>query len=195
VLVNNAGGSRKGELSALPLEHWRYTFDLCLTSAFLTSQAVAQHWTGPQEVGASYPRLCASDKQGEISFALSIASKIRADGELARFEVHALSSTREPWQGGLFRQRCRNNLAAALPKGLSIEAMLWKERVGGFHFHERLIVTDLGGVAVDSGIDDGEAGETYVIRLLGKEESANYLNKHAPATSPYDLVEQERVTA
>lgn len=43
VLVNNAGGSRKGELSMLPLEHWRYTFDLCVTSAFLTSQAVAQH--------------------------------------------------------------------------------------------------------------------------------------------------------
>lgn len=72
--------------------------------------------------------------------------------------------------------------------------MLWKERAGGAQFHERLIVTDLGGVAVDPGIDDGEAGETYVIRLLGKEESVNYLNKYAPATSPYDLVEQERVT-
>jgi glucose 1-dehydrogenase len=43
VLVNNAGGSRKGELSILPLEHWRYTFDLCVTSAFLTSQALARH--------------------------------------------------------------------------------------------------------------------------------------------------------
>ena len=43
VLVNNAGGSRKGALSELPLEHWRYTFDLCVTSAFLASQAVAQH--------------------------------------------------------------------------------------------------------------------------------------------------------
>ena len=38
VLVNNAGGSRKGALSELPLEHWRYTFDLCVTSAFLTSR-------------------------------------------------------------------------------------------------------------------------------------------------------------
>ena len=43
VLVNNAGGSPKGALSELPLEHWRYTFDLCVTSAFLASQAVVQH--------------------------------------------------------------------------------------------------------------------------------------------------------
>ena len=125
----------------------------------------------------------------------SIASKLRADGQLARFEVHALSSRHAPWQGGLFSQHCRSNLAAALPEGLSIDAMLWKERAGGVQFHERLIVTDLGGVAIDPGIDDGEVGETYVIRLLGKEESVNYLNKYAPATSPYDLVEQLRVTA
>lgn len=43
VLVNNAGGSRKGELSELPLESWKYTFDLCVTAAFLTSQAAVKH--------------------------------------------------------------------------------------------------------------------------------------------------------
>lgn len=43
VLVNNAGGSRGGALSELPLENWRYTFDLCVTAAFLTSQAASRH--------------------------------------------------------------------------------------------------------------------------------------------------------
>ena len=123
----------------------------------------------------------------------AIASKLRGDGQLARFEVHALSSRHDPWQGGLFSQHCRNNLAAALPGGISIDAMLWKERVGGPQFHERLIVTDLGGVVVDPGIDDGDAGETYVLRLLGKRERDAYLSKYAPASGPYDLVEQERV--
>jgi hypothetical protein len=73
--------------------------------------------------------------------------------------------------------------------------MLWKERPRGPQFHERLIVTDLGGVAVDPGIDDGGPGETYVIRLLGKKESTDYLNKYARATAPYDLVEQERIAS
>ena len=43
VLVNNAGGSRAGPLSELPLENWKYTFDLCVTAAFLTSQAAVHH--------------------------------------------------------------------------------------------------------------------------------------------------------
>lgn len=43
VLVNNAGGSRGGELSELSLENWKYTFDLCVTAAFLTGQAAAKH--------------------------------------------------------------------------------------------------------------------------------------------------------
>lgn len=43
VLVNNAGGSRGARLTELSLEDWRYTFDLCVTAAFLTSQAAARH--------------------------------------------------------------------------------------------------------------------------------------------------------
>jgi NAD(P)-dependent dehydrogenase (short-subunit alcohol dehydrogenase family) len=43
VLVNNAGGSRGGPLSELSLEDWQYTLDLCVTAAFLTSQAAARH--------------------------------------------------------------------------------------------------------------------------------------------------------
>ena len=43
VLVNNAGGSRGGKLTELSLDDWRYTFDLCVTAAFLTSQAASRH--------------------------------------------------------------------------------------------------------------------------------------------------------
>lgn len=123
----------------------------------------------------------------------ALAAKLRVDGQLSRFEVHALSSRREPWPAGMYSNHCRSNLAAVLPRGLSLRALLWKERAGGLQFHERLLVTDLGGVVVDPGIDDGHAGETYTLRLLGKLESATYLNKFVPATAPYDLVEQEQV--
>lgn len=123
----------------------------------------------------------------------AIGSKLRVDGQLARFEVHALSSHHDPWAAGLFSIHCRNNLAGAVPRGLSLNAMLWKERTGGVQFHERLIVTDIGGVVVDPGIDDGPAGETYTLRLINKQEIPNYLAKFVPATAPYDLVESEVV--
>jgi hypothetical protein len=40
--------------------------------------------------------------------------------------------------------------------------MLWQERNNGVLFHERLIVTDIGGVLIDPGIDEGRAGELYI---------------------------------
>lgn len=38
VLVNNAGGAVPGELATLPLESWRYAFDLNVTAALVASQ-------------------------------------------------------------------------------------------------------------------------------------------------------------
>jgi hypothetical protein len=72
--------------------------------------------------------------------------------------------------------------------------VLWRERNGGPQFHERLTVTDIGGVLVDPGIDDGDPNETYVLRLLSRQEIPEYLAKFAQATSPYDLVDQQLVT-
>jgi hypothetical protein len=123
-----------------------------------------------------------------------MAAQLSADGRVTRFEVHALSSRHSPWPAGLFVQHCRNNLAAALPKDVHLDAMLWKERDGGLQFHQRLIVTDLGGLVIDPGIDDGPAGEGYDLHLLSKQEIPSYFDRFVPVTSPYILVDQVRVT-
>jgi len=126
----------------------------------------------------------------------ALASNLATDGRLSRFEVHALDHRMENrrWEAGMFTANCRANLAAALPAGVSLDAMLWRERNGGPQFHERLIVTDVGGVSVDPGIDDGPTGEYYKIRLISRVEVPDYLARFVPATAPYDLIEQERVT-
>jgi hypothetical protein len=72
-----------------------------------------------------------------------------------------------------------------------LNAVLWKERGGGIQFHKRLIVTDVGGVEIDPGIDEGPAGETYDLRLVGKQEVPRLLAKFSQATAPYDVVEQQ----
>ena len=77
---------------------------------------------------------------------------------------------------------------------MKIKAMLWQERNGGVEFHERLIVTDLGGVLIDPGIDEAPAGEVYKLRLLGQGEIPTYFSKFTPISAPYDLVEQVEVT-
>jgi hypothetical protein len=124
---------------------------------------------------------------------VSLAASLAVDGRLGRFEVHALDS-RVRWGAGVFAANCRANLGLALPSGITLNAILWRERNGGLQFHERLIVTDIGGVLVDPGIDDGDPNETYVLRLLSRQEIPEYLAKFAQATSPYDLVDQQLVT-
>ena len=64
MLVNNAGGSRAGPLTELSLEDWRYTFDLCVTAAFLTAQTRRASHDSPRKrvdhqhlLGAFVPRL------------------------------------------------------------------------------------------------------------------------------------------
>jgi hypothetical protein len=94
---------------------------------------------------------------------------------------------------GIVHANCRADLRAALPQGLSISALLWSERNGGVQFHERLIVTDVGGVVIDPGIDDGPAGEMYKLRLISKLEVPGYLAKFIPGTGAYDLVEQKLI--
>ena len=81
-----------------------------------------------------------------------------------------------------------------MPKNTNAKAMLWQERDGGREFHERLIVTDLGGVTIDPGLDDGSAGERYTLRLLSTSEIPEYFAKFTPASSPYDLIDEVDVT-
>jgi hypothetical protein len=125
----------------------------------------------------------------------ALAATLATDGRLSRFEVHALNprEAHRRWGGGTFTANCRASLGAAIPPGVTISASLWSERDGSEQFHERLIVTDIGGIVIDPGLDDGPEGETYKLRLLGKLEVPSYLAKFTPA-GPYDLVEQESVT-
>src|SRR5262249_30268462 len=112
----------------------------------------------------------------------ALASQLPTDGRLARFEVHALSSRISPCPTVFLMQPYRNNLAATLPTCIALNAVLWSERGGRVQFHKRLIVTDVGGVEIDPGIDEGPAGETYDLRLVGKQEISGLLAKFSQAT-------------
>jgi hypothetical protein len=124
-----------------------------------------------------------------------VAAALPRDGRLERFSIHTLNRRppKDPWLQGTFRGHCQTGLCKALPKGVRVEALLWKERPGGREFHERIIVTDLGGVAIDPGFDEGPAGQMYTLRLLSKVELKEYFAKFDPNTSPYDIDETVEV--
>lgn len=115
---------------------------------------------------------------------------LKDNRRLHRFELNTLHTSKNPWNKEAFLQNCINNIPAILPAGLGLNLRLWARRRNGPQFHERLIATDIGGVLLDPGLDDsnGRQGETYKLRLLGREESLDYLDKYDVETAPYDLV-------
>jgi hypothetical protein len=60
-------------------------------------------------------------------------------------------------------------LPSLIPAGLTIRVMMWKRREGGKPLHARYLLTELGGIRVDHGLDEGDSGETTDIGLLSNE--------------------------
>jgi hypothetical protein len=81
-------------------------------------------------------------------------------------------------------------LVGSLSDGaILIMRLPWRQREGGIQFHKRLILTDVGGVLLDPGIDEGKPGETYYIKLLSDSECADEFKLFNKPSEAYDLVD------
>ena len=82
-------------------------------------------------------------------------------------------------------------MAVRLPNGLQISFFRWCEKDGGERFHDRYILTDLGGVIVAGGLDDSSEGQTDNINLMPREQYEFRLRQFTRGdTPPFDPVDQ-----
>ena len=120
-------------------------------------------------------------------------SCLERNGSIERLEIHALNRVIKgspEWVPGAFTRNSGARLPPLLPSDLKVEAHLWALRPDSPLFHERAIVTDLGGLVIDPGIDDGRPEENYTLRLMRLSEVRAYLDRYVPHTSPFDLCEK-----
>ncbi len=68
-----------------------------------------------------------------------------------------------------FKDTCQEELPQLIPSGYRVRLKRWVERPGGEKFHQRFILTDIGGVEVDPGLDDGKGGESFKVMLLKRK--------------------------
>ncbi len=61
---------------------------------------------------------------------------------------------------------CRRSLEQSLPSNVSVTVHFWHRLPGGEKLHARYLLTELGGLQFDYGLDIGEPGETTVVTLL-----------------------------
>jgi hypothetical protein len=80
-------------------------------------------------------------------------------------------------------------MAARLPAGVSVEFRRWKQRAGGEKLHNRYVLTDLGGVALGTGLDEGAEGETDDVLLLPRAQYELRWSQYVGAAGAFELVD------
>lgn len=74
-----------------------------------------------------------------------------------------------------------------LPSGITVTFRSWSERRGGERFHNRYVITDVGGVQFGDGIERGDAGQFDRVSLLGSDERLRLWTLFYGAPPAFDL--------
>ncbi len=101
-----------------------------------------------------------------------------------RIEIHTSNKA----DSAFFKNTCQEKLPQLIPSGYRVRLKRWAERIGGEKFHQRFILTDIGGVEVDPGLDDGKEGESFKVMLLKRKMFEKHWADHIAAPA-FDLAE------
>lgn len=114
---------------------------------------------------------------------------VTGNSRLKRIEYHLKEKSTEEF----FKKECMTRIPCLLPTGTEIVFIRWKQKDGGETLHPRYILTDLGGVRVEHGLDEGDDGETTDVSLLDQELYHHRWSDFQKETSCYDFVDEVRV--
>lgn len=116
--------------------------------------------------------------------------------EPRRLELHAEYDYRKElrretdWQEG-----CTSNLHSLIPEGSTMEVFRWETRPAGDIPHARYVLTEIGGIDYNYGLDEWESdGQTTNVSLLGPSVYEQRWKEHQKGTAAYHLVDNFPVT-
>ena len=87
-----------------------------------------------------------------------------------------------------FKNTCHEKLPDLILAGYCVKLKRWIWRTGGEKFHQRFILSDIGGVEVDPGLDDGNEGESFKVMLLKRKMFEKHWQDFITAPA-FDLAE------
>ncbi len=94
----------------------------------------------------------------------------RPDEMPTRIEVHTSDKFKDTKTDKFFQRKCDAKLHKCVPKGMKVLVRRLKKKQDGEQLHNRYILTDLGGVAFGTGLDEGNEGETDDITLMDRDQ-------------------------
>jgi hypothetical protein len=91
---------------------------------------------------------------------------------------------------------CERRLGPLLRAGVGIRAFAWRQGSGGFEMHNRYVLSEVGGVAVQTGLDQHIRGkrQTDDLTILSKEQHETRWAEFCPEGNVYRLVESSAFT-
>ena len=106
-----------------------------------------------------------------------------------RIEFH-LEETDEKPSREYFEEHCKKNLPQLFPKGMEMTLIRWRKLEGKEDLHSRYILTDIGGMRIEHGLDEGPEGETTDVSLLDHSLYSKRWSDFQRSTSPYEYVDE-----
>ena len=106
--------------------------------------------------------------------------------QLARCEYHLKAKSTSQF----FKETGEKELPKIIPKDLQLTLIRWEENQPGEKFHARYILTDIGGVHIDVGLDKGDEGETTLINLLDVESWKKCWDDFQKTANTYKYIDE-----
>jgi hypothetical protein len=115
---------------------------------------------------------------------LSILGNDRPLGPPEQIEIHALFE-----KGDATTDYLQRKFKLIIPSGQTVTLYRWIEKPGGHDFHNRYILTDIGGVSLQHGLDAGAAGQIDDINRLEREQYEYHCSNYDFKSTTFDLAE------
>ncbi|MBK6704083.1 MAG: hypothetical protein IPG56_10260 [Caulobacteraceae bacterium] len=129
-----------------------------------------------------------SDKKYQDTLRACLAIVSAAGGAQVRCEIHFCEHDSRPPPEFIEREAGKW-IAGVLPTDMSLVLYGWKERQGGADFHARYLLTDVGGINIESGFSAEGAHQHVQLVLLPSDLAQSRLQAIRRPSTVYDLVE------
>lgn len=113
-------------------------------------------------------------------------------GRAVTIDVHASEAALAYHE---FSRIANRAVPQVLPRGITVTFRSWAERRGGERFHNRYVITDVGGVQFGDGIERGDAGQFDRLSLLGHDERHRLWNLFYGTVPAFDLAGELKISA
>jgi hypothetical protein len=117
-----------------------------------------------EEIRLVDPHFDPSEPRFQKTFAEILRARPHNAPRLRLLEIHR--ERPDPFVVGAQRSKFIRHLAQLFPTGLTLRVFFWQQIPGGLEMHPRFLLTDLGGMNFENGLDEGESGTVTLVTLL-----------------------------